>query len=145
MGDDDATAASEAKVVMDIETMLAKASTKREDLRNPEANYHKLTLVQLADLTPHLSWADYFKEVGAPDVSSADIAQTDFFKAVDAALVSVPLDQWKIYLRWHVDSRCRAGPAQEIRRREFRFLRPATDRREADSASLAALRAADRR
>jgi len=102
MGDDDATAANEAKVVMDIETMLAKASTKREDLRNPEANYHKLTLVQLGDLTPHFSWADYLKEVGAPDVSSADIAQTDFFKAVDAALVSVPLDQWKIYLRWQL-------------------------------------------
>ena len=102
MGDDDATAASEAKVVMDIETTLAKASTKREDLRNPEANYHKLTLVQLGELTPHLSWADYFKQVGAPDVSSADIEQTDFFKAVDAALVSVPLDQWKIYLRWQL-------------------------------------------
>jgi putative endopeptidase len=102
MGDDDATAANEAKVVMDIETALARASTKREDLRNPEANYHKLTLVQLADLTPHLSWTDYFRQVGAPAVSSADIAQTEFFKAVDAALVSVPLDQWKIYLRWHV-------------------------------------------
>jgi putative endopeptidase len=102
MGDDDATAANEAKVVMDIETTLAKASTKREDLRNPEANYHKLTLVELADLTPHFSWADYFKEVGAPPVSSADVAQTDFMKAVDAALVSVPLDQWKTYLRWHV-------------------------------------------
>ncbi|HEX4003229.1 MAG TPA: M13 family metallopeptidase [Candidatus Acidoferrales bacterium] len=102
LGDDDATAADEAKAVMDIETTLAKASTKREDLRNPAANYHKLTLVQLADLTPHLSWADYFREVGAPPVSSADIAQTDFLKAVDSALVSVPLDQWKIYLRWHV-------------------------------------------
>jgi putative endopeptidase len=102
MGDDDATAANEAKVVMDLETTLAKASTKREDLRDPEANYHKLTLVQLGDLTPHLSWVDYFRQVGAPDVSSADIAQTDFFKAVDSALVSVPLDQWKIYLRWQL-------------------------------------------
>ncbi|MGO9591319.1 MAG: M13 family metallopeptidase [Candidatus Acidiferrales bacterium] len=102
MGDDDATAANEAVVVMNIETTLAKASTKREDLRNPEANYHKLTLVQLGELTPHLSWADYFKQVGAPDVSSADIGQRDFFKAVDAALVSVPLDQWKIYLRWQL-------------------------------------------
>jgi len=102
MGDDDATAANEAKVVLDIETTLAKASTKREDLRDPEKNYHKLTLVQLGELTPHLAWAEYFKEVGAPGVSAADIGQTDFFKAVDAALVSVPLDQWKVYLRWHV-------------------------------------------
>jgi len=102
LGDDDATAASEAKVVLGIETMLAKASTKREDLRNPDANYHKLTLAELADLTPHLAWAEYFKEVGAPDVSSANVAQIDFIKAVDAAVVSVPLDQWKIYLRWQV-------------------------------------------
>ena len=102
MGDDDTTAAKEAKMVMDIETALAKASTKREDLRDPEANYHKLTLVELADLTPHVSWVDYLKQVGAPAVSSADIAQIDFLKAVDAELVSVPLDQWKIYLRWHV-------------------------------------------
>jgi predicted metalloendopeptidase len=102
MGDDDATAANEAKVVLDIETTLAKASTKREDLRDPEKNYHKLTLIQLGELTPHLAWTEYFKEVGAPDVSAADIGQTDFFKAVDAALVSVPLDQWKVYLRWHV-------------------------------------------
>jgi putative endopeptidase len=102
MGDDDATAASEAKVVFDIETTLAKASTKREDLRDPEKNYHMLTLVHLGELTPHLSWADYFKQVGAPDVPAADIGQPDFFRALDAALVSVPLDQWKIYLRWHV-------------------------------------------
>ena len=102
MGDDDATAASEAQVVMNVEATLAKASTKREDLRNPGANYHKLTLAELGDLTPHLSWPDYFKEVGAPGISSANVAQTDFFKAVDAALVSVPLDQWKIYLRWQV-------------------------------------------
>ena len=65
---------------MDIETTLAKASTKREDLRNPETNYHKLTLVQLGELTPHLSWADYFKQVGAPRVSAADIAQTGFLQ-----------------------------------------------------------------
>ena len=102
LGDDDATVASEAKVVMDIETMLAKASTKREDLRNPDANYHKLTLAELADLTPHFAWSEYFSEVGAPGVAFANVAQTDFFKAVDSALVSVPLDEWKTYLRWQV-------------------------------------------
>src|SRR5208282_4567429 len=64
MGDDDATAAAEAKTVLDVETALAKASTKREDLRDPDKNYHKLTLTQLGELTPHLSWSDYFQEVG---------------------------------------------------------------------------------
>jgi len=102
MGDDDATSAAEAKTVMDIETTLAKVSKKREELRDPEANYHRLSLAQMGDLTPHFSWASYFKGVGAPRLKDTDIGQPDFFKAMDGALVSVPLADWKTYLRWHL-------------------------------------------
>jgi putative endopeptidase len=102
LGDDAATSAAEAKVVLDVETSFAKAATKREDLRSPEMNYHKMTLVQLADLTPHLWWPGYFKQIGAPGVSEVDVAQPDAMKAVDAALASVSLADWKTYLRWHL-------------------------------------------
>jgi len=102
LGDDAAASAAEAKVVLDVETTFAKAATKREDLRDPEKNYHKLTLVQLAELTPHLSWPDYFKQVGAPSVSEVDVAQPDAIKAIDTALASVSLADWKTYLRWHL-------------------------------------------
>ncbi|HXQ25267.1 MAG TPA: M13 family metallopeptidase [Candidatus Acidoferrales bacterium] len=102
MGDDDATSAAEAKSVLDVETALAKASKKREELRDPETNYHRLTLAQLGDLTPHFSWTSYFKEIGAPALDSTDIGQPDFFKQLDSGLASVPLDDWKIYLRWHL-------------------------------------------
>ena len=44
LGDDASTSAAEAKVVLDVETTFAKAATKREDLRDPEKNYHKMTL-----------------------------------------------------------------------------------------------------
>ncbi len=102
LGDDDVTSAAEAKVVLDIETAFAKAATKREDLRDPEKNYHMMALAQVADLTPHFSWPEYFKEVGAPSVSEVDVAQPDAMKAVDAALASVSLADWKTYLRWHL-------------------------------------------
>jgi len=102
MGDDAAASAAEAKTVLDLETSLAKASRKREDLRDPTSNYHPMDLTQLDELTPHLSWASFFKGIGAPPLKSADIGQPDFFKQVDAALVSVPLADWKTYLRWHL-------------------------------------------
>ncbi|MBZ5501361.1 MAG: M13 family metallopeptidase [Acidobacteriia bacterium] len=102
LGDDAAAAAAEANGVLNFETALAKASTKREDLRDPERNYHPLQLAQLAELTPHLSWKDYLKELGAPGLASVDIGQLDFFKQVDAAMASAPLADWKIYLRWHL-------------------------------------------
>ena len=102
LGDDEAAAAAEADTVLRLETSLAKASTKREDLRDPDQNYHPLQLAQLAELTPHLSWKDFFQNVGAPAVSFVDVGQTDFFKEADAALAGVPLEDWKMYLRWHL-------------------------------------------
>lgn len=102
MGDDSAVAAKEAAAVMSLETALAKASTKVEDLRDPEKNYHPMTLSQLAAVTPHFSWNSYFKEVGQPGLAGADIGQPQFFKEVDAAFGSISLDDWKTYLRWHL-------------------------------------------
>jgi putative endopeptidase len=102
MGDNDATAAAEAKTVMDLETTLAKASKKPEDLRDPVANYHVMTLAQMDSLTPHVSWKSYFQEAGLPSLSSADIGQPEFFQGFDSAVANVPLADWKVYLRWHL-------------------------------------------
>ena len=102
LGDDDAKAAAEAKTVLSIETALAKASMPRVDLRDPDKVYHKMAVASLLELTPNLSWPDFFKEIGAPAVSEINISQPDFFKEVNAELVSVPLADWKIYLRWHL-------------------------------------------
>jgi putative endopeptidase len=102
LGDRDATAAAEAKVVVDMETTFAKAATERALLRDPERNYHMMTLVELSDITPHFSWPAYFQQIGAPSVTQVDVAQPDAMKAVDASLASVSLDDWKTYLRWHL-------------------------------------------
>ncbi len=120
-GDDPSTAAAEAKSVMDAETALAKASKKREDLRDPETNYHPMTLAQLRDLTPHFSWATYFKEVGAPALASADIGQPDFFKQVDSGLANVPLDDWKTYLRWNLIHSVAASLPEKFVEENFDF------------------------
>jgi putative endopeptidase len=102
LGDDPATAAAEANTVASMETTFATAMTKRELLRDPERNYHMMTLVQLGDLTPHFSWSTYFQQVGAPSVTQVDVAQPDAIKAVDAALTSLAIADWKTYFRWHL-------------------------------------------
>jgi putative endopeptidase len=102
MGDDQAKAAAEAATVLSIETTLAKASMNRTDRRDPDKTYHMMTLGQAKALTPHFSWTAYIAEVGSPNVTSIDIASPDFFKAVDDSLQSIPLADWKTYLRWHV-------------------------------------------
>jgi putative endopeptidase len=102
LGDDEATSASEAKKIMEIETSLAKASMTRVQQRDPNATYHKMQVAELSGITPHFAWASFIDEVGSPSVSSLNLAQPDFFKQMDASIAAVPLDDWKIYLRWHV-------------------------------------------
>jgi putative endopeptidase len=102
LGDSDTTAAAEAKTVMDIETSLAKSSMTRVETRNPDNTYHKMQVAGLSQITPHFTWVSFLDGVGAPRLSELNIAQPDFFRAMDAVLVNVPLDDWKIYLRWHL-------------------------------------------
>ena len=101
LGDPADKADTEAKTVMGIETGLAKASLSRVDRRNPENIYHPMTLEQLAALTPGFSWPHYFTAVGHPELTGINMATPDFFKSLDGDLSSVPLDDWKTYLRWH--------------------------------------------
>ena len=102
MGEGDSTAASEAQKVMDIETAMAQASATRVEMRNPESHYHKMDMAAFQEITPNFSWKDYLQDIGYPGVNDVNVAQPDFFKALNSQLTSVPLDDWKIYLRWHL-------------------------------------------
>jgi putative endopeptidase len=101
-GDSPEQAAAGAKIVMDLETSLAKASRTNVELRDPEKNYNKMTLAELKTLTPDWSWEHYFQALGTPSVNFVDIGQPEFFKELNHQLVATSIDNWKIYLRWHL-------------------------------------------
>jgi putative endopeptidase len=101
-GDAPDKAAAEAKTVVSIEMALAKASRTRVELRDPEKNYHLMPLAEVNALTPDWHWENYLHEVGAPALEQVNIRQPEFFKEMNQEFSSVPLPDWKIYLRWHV-------------------------------------------
>lgn len=102
LGDSPEQAAKEAKTVMDIETQLAKLSMPIIERRNPKAVYHIMTLNELEQITPDFSWPYYLKAIGQDQLTSINLAMPDFFKGLNTLLKSVSLDEWKIYLRWHL-------------------------------------------
>src|SRR5262249_35465503 len=59
LGDSPAKAASEAKVVMDIETALAKGALDRVSRRDAQKVYHRIKREELAALTPDFNWNSY--------------------------------------------------------------------------------------
>jgi len=95
------SAQADAKKVMKIETDLAKASLTRVERRDPYNIYHKMKVAEFQKLTPSFDWSRYFAEAGLPGVKTLNVTQPKFFEAVDQELKSVPLADWKAYLRWH--------------------------------------------
>ena len=102
LGDDEAKAAAEAKVVMDIETGLAKGALDPTSRRDPQKVYHKLTKKELAGLATEFNWNSYFQETGAPKFDAMNVAEPDFIKQMQSVIDAHSLDDWKTYLRWHV-------------------------------------------
>jgi endothelin-converting enzyme/putative endopeptidase len=102
LGEKPRAAAADAKTVIKVETQLADASMKRVDMRDPQKVYHHTTIAELKVLAPTIAWDGYFAALGAPSLSAFNVAVPDFVKKVDAMTKSVPMAQWKTYLRWHL-------------------------------------------
>ena len=101
-GDSPEQAAQEAGAVMKIETALAKASTSRTDLRQPENRYHIYTLAELEKLTPDFDFPVYFTDIKVGQFDTLNVATPNFFKTLNDLIASEPVDAWKAYFRWRL-------------------------------------------
>lgn len=102
LGNDSATAQRMSAAHYALETRLAKASRKLEDLRDPYANYNKFAVSDMKSLTPTINWNYQFNKAGIKKLDSVIVGQPDFYKELDAALRSAPLEDWKNYFRFHL-------------------------------------------
>lgn len=101
-GEPTAQATQDAASILRIETALAKASLTRVERRDPYKQYHKMTLAELTAVNPAVPWPAYLAAQNAPAVTTLNVAQPDFQKAVAATLATEQLDALKAYLRFHV-------------------------------------------
>jgi predicted metalloendopeptidase len=92
---------SQAKDIMAFETRLAQSSMDRVDMRNPDNTHHKMTLEQLQALTPDFNFHTYLSDRRVPEFTTLNVAQPDFFKALNNNLSDTSLDTLKQYLIWH--------------------------------------------
>ena len=93
-----ADADTQAKDVLAFETRLAKASLSPIELRNPENQYHYVTIADADKASPNFKWSEFFKANGV-QADGFSLSQPKFFAEFDKMLVDVPLAQWQAYLR----------------------------------------------
>ena len=88
-----------AKTIIDLETRLAKASKSAIDLRDPEANYHKMLMKEFAAITPNIDWAVTQKGLLIEE-DTVLVGQPDYYKEFSKVLVETPLDVMKNYIKF---------------------------------------------
>ena len=121
LGDDPAKSAAEAQTVMGIETKLAEASMTRVAMREPANIYHRMKAAEVKELVPAFDWMNYEKKLGVDPAGDVNVATPDFFKAVNSMLSSVPLDDWKTYLRWHLINNTAPALSSKFVDEDFNF------------------------
>ena len=87
--------------VLRIETRIAVASKSRTELRDPEANYNKLTYAELKEQFPGIDWDGFFSNLGMEGVKEVCLGQPVAIHEVEKVLKEeTPEALQNIYL-WH--------------------------------------------
>ncbi len=116
-------AAQEAATVLQLETGLARISKSVTELRDPVANYNKMTVDEAAALMPAFAFKAYLAAVGFPaSETSLNVAQPKFFEGMNQLLAEQPLESWKAYLRWHALSHAAPYLPAAFVNENFRFF-----------------------
>ncbi len=122
LGEDSAAARADAGVVMAIETELAAASRKLEQLRDPQANYNRMSLAEVGGLAPSVPWRDYLALQNIRGVDTVVVGQPEFYRQIEKSLGTHSIAEWKTYLRWHLATTFAADAGGAFDAENFRFF-----------------------
>lgn len=100
IGSDEKTAAANSESIIKLETAIAKASRKMEDLRDPYKNYNKMSVSEVNKLTPSIQWPEIMTALGLKNVDTIIVGQPEFFTALETNLKKINIADWKLYLKW---------------------------------------------
>lgn len=97
-GSDSASAKKQADIVYNIEKQMASSHKTNIELRDVNANYNKMAVAGLAKRQPNIGWVNVLNVLGAK-TDSIDVGQPAYYDKLNALLLSIPLSDWKVYLK----------------------------------------------
>ena len=108
--------------VMDIETRIARASYSRVQMRDPAANYHKMTYDELKTQFPGIDWNYLFAKLGMNGVEEVDMNQPEPIHEIEALMAETPVEKQKSYMQWQVISGNASALSHELDEEHFHFF-----------------------
>ncbi len=93
---------TDAAVVLQMETAMAKSAMEIVKRRDPKNLDNEMSLDAVQKLTPSFDFSRYLQLVHGPATGTFIVTSPDFFRGTEQLIQSEPLDHWKAYLKWQL-------------------------------------------
>jgi predicted metalloendopeptidase len=110
-----------ASKVMAIETSIAKIHWTMVDRRDRDKTYNKLSTKDLRKLAPNLNWSFYLEEAGLANQEYFVVREKSYFSDFSNLFKLIPLEDWKLYLKWKLINSSAGSLNAEIDKQNFAF------------------------
>lgn len=101
-GFSEAEAQKKMQNVMKLETELARVSKSSTELRDPQANYNKMSLADFNAKYPHVKLEQVMNATGVKSeyLQELVVGQTDFLAGADKLIGALTPDEYRDYMEW---------------------------------------------
>lgn len=120
-GFSEAEALQGMETVMEVETRLAKAFRSRTELRDPQANYNKMTMDELKSNYPTFGWDAFLTALNLKEVKEVIVGQPASLQAAAEILDTLPLDRQARYLQWKLINASASYLSDALAQQDFDF------------------------
>ena len=110
--------------IMKLETTLAKASKSMAELRDCEANYHKMSITEIEKRYPHLQITRQSLASGmkAEHIAEVVVGQPEFLDAVNNLMGKITAAEYRDYMEWGVIMSAANYLSNEVAQANFDFF-----------------------
>ncbi len=111
------------KNIMKVETALAKASKSRTELRDPQANYNKMTLQEFESRYPHFQLEKQGLAMGmkSEHMQQLVVGQPEFMAAADKLFATMKPAEYRDVMEWGIIDGSTGLLNDEVREANFDF------------------------
>ena len=109
-----------AATVLRLETRLAGAAKNNVELRDPQANYNKMSVADLKALVPQVDWDAFFSALGIA-TDSLSVGQIEHLQEAGKMLAEEPLEDLKTLFVWQTIDGAASYLNDEIYNENFAF------------------------
>ncbi len=120
LGYSEPDAAKAAETVLRLETRLAKAAKSKVELRDPEANYNKMTIDELQELVPQVDWHEFLDALGVK-TNNISVGQIEHLQEAGRMIDEESIADLRTLFVWQAIDGSASELSDEIYMQNFEF------------------------